>query len=195
MGKSDLIGRLKKLESALGDSRKLYRIFGSIDFLQKAIDLYRTPAKDRTMNSMSIMANLAKALWLFHDHFLWFGKIGLFQVNAARLSRGGAWCWVVALVCLIIRDLKNITNIEQEIGRLRNDQRNELASLTNSSQTNVALLAMDKDWRGAQVELLKDCLDLTLPLSTLGRVGPKLAAACGVLSTFITIKQEWLKIS
>jgi len=188
--KLEVILRLKKLESAASDARKLYRIFGSIAFLQKAIELYRKPGPDQTINSMSIVANIAKALWLFQDHFLWLGKIGIMQVNKEKLGRGGAWCWLVALGCLIIRDFRQITNLEQEMDRLRALRRDQQQSFDDSQ-----LKAKDKEWQTAQVELLKDCLDITLPLSTLGRVGPKFAALCGVLSTLIGIKQEFSKLT
>lgn len=192
MGKLDILVRLKKLEAAINSSRKCYRIVGSIDFFQKAVELYRKPGEDKLINSLSIIANVSKILWLFHDHLLWAGKIGILQVNSERLGRGGAWCWVVALVSLIIRDLKNITNLELQMGRLRNDEREE--QLSGGGPATAMLATKNKEWRTAQVELLKDCLDLTLPLNTLGRVGPKLAAACGILSTLIGIKQEWRKL-
>lgn len=57
-----------------------------------------------------------------------------------------------------------------------------------------AEIMLKKQLKIAQTELWKDMLDVALPLSMLGRISSKTGAICGILSSFITIKQEWGKL-
>lgn len=75
-----------------------------------------------------------------------------------------------------------MTNLENRIERSR---------LSSGGESEASLR---KQLKSVQTELWRDMLDVALPLSSLGRITMKTGAICGVLSTFITIKQEWNKL-
>ncbi|PIK48520.1 putative leishmanolysin-like peptidase [Apostichopus japonicus] len=43
-----------------------------------------------------VLGYLFKAIWLFSDHLIWFGKIKLIQIDTKRWGQRSAWCWLAA---------------------------------------------------------------------------------------------------
>lgn len=57
----------------------------TLDFIQKALDALGK--KDETEKALEVLGYLFKAIWLFSDHLIWFGKIKLIQVcNSTRIK-------------------------------------------------------------------------------------------------------------
>lgn len=56
----------------------VFRMARTLDFIQKALDALGK--KDETEKALEVLGYLFKAIWLFSDHLIWFGKIKLIQV-------------------------------------------------------------------------------------------------------------------
>ncbi|XP_014662128.1 PREDICTED: peroxisomal membrane protein 11A-like, partial [Priapulus caudatus] len=177
-----LIWRVKKLEAAMTSSRKLFRMFNSVEFLTKAID--SLAEKDDYLRYLSVIGMTGKGIWLLFDHLLWFGKIDMFKVNP-RYSRVSAWAWLAANIALTLRDLRKLHLLRMRTVTLKQAPQEEI----KEDYCNLRPLVV-----AVQLELAKDFCDIFIPLATLGYADTGLAAAGGVISSVIAMQQEWGKI-
>lgn len=177
--------RLKGLESAVGDARKLFRIVSSADFFQKALETWNRSGQDEILRVTQTLGFLGRVLWLFHDHAMWLTRAGVIKGDMAQLTRKSAWCWLLALAFLIARDLRHQALLDEKLRKAKEGGVGDPADTRR----------IQHEMRVARVELWKNVLDLLIPLSMLGRVGPKLGSFAGVITTLISIRQEWRKLN
>lgn len=58
---------------------KVFRMGNFIDLLHKTVNALSV--KGTALRLLSVIAQSMKAVWLFLDHIIWFGKVGLVKVS------------------------------------------------------------------------------------------------------------------
>ncbi|XP_071826200.1 peroxisomal membrane protein 11B-like [Apostichopus japonicus] len=173
------IQKVQNLESALTSSRKLFRMARTLDFLQKALDALGK--KDETEKALEVLGYLFKAIWLFSDHLIWFGKIKLIQIDTKQWGQRSAWCWLAANSTLAARDLYKLQQLII--------QAEELKQSGNSSHRGN----LPGDMQKVKLQLAVDLCDILIPLASLGYINKGLGAAGGVTSSLIGGYLVWEK--
>ncbi|XP_062518954.1 peroxisomal membrane protein 11B-like [Corticium candelabrum] len=97
---------LNTLESHLSLSRKLFRLFSSIDFLINALDSLKE--REPVVRYLTFSAMICKAIWLLIDHILWLSKANLINFETTRWTKRSNWIWLFGILFLIVRDVYNI---------------------------------------------------------------------------------------
>uniref|UniRef100_A0A0B6YTQ2 Peroxisomal membrane protein 11C n=1 Tax=Arion vulgaris TaxID=1028688 RepID=A0A0B6YTQ2_9EUPU len=177
--KGEIISRLTKLEGALGLSRKLFRLGNCVDLAYKAIDALSISHPG--IRALMVTSQTMKALWLFIDHFLWFGKIGAIKIDLVLWTRWSLRAW---LVCLATASLADIIQILHTQNKLRQHRKENWQNTTVPSNLQIQI-------RTLRMNFWRDVCDLFLPLGGLGYTNPGLSALCGVISSLIGFQQEW----
>lgn len=177
----DGIVKLQKLEAALGLSRKLFRIGNSIDLAHKAVDALSIP--NTGMMLLALTSHSMKALWLVIDHMLWFGKVGLTEVNLPFWTRWSLRAWLVAMTAATISGMLKIQQADNKLARFQKENGKD-AKVPGSLQAEL---------HSARLNFWRDLCDMFIPMGGLGYASPGFAAFCGFLSSLIGFHQEWEK--
>ncbi|XP_022110677.1 peroxisomal membrane protein 11A-like [Acanthaster planci] len=180
-GPKNTVQTVQNLESAVTTSRKLFRMFRSAEFAQKAMDMLALT--DDVQRLLTVIGYSGKALWLLVDHLIWFGKTDIYSVDTKKWSQRSAWCWLIALVSLTLNDLRKI----QLLARRAADM--QRAGTIKSMQG----AELQRDIQKAHLQLIIDASDLLIPLSVLGYVSKGWGALGGVVSSVVAIHVVWNK--
>jgi hypothetical protein len=96
-GDKELISKLSKGASAVGLSRKLFRFFRSIQFIQdflKGLDL-----EDTVERSLSTIKAFSLTIWMMIDHAQWMAKVGYIKLeNEKKLAELHSKTWFIGLL-------------------------------------------------------------------------------------------------
>ncbi|XP_059169993.1 peroxisomal membrane protein 11A-like [Physella acuta] len=179
--KGGVITRLRKLEGALGLSRKLFRLGNCIDLAHKASDALSIP--ELGMRLLTFTSQVMKALWLLIDHLLWFSKVGLVNVDQIFWNQWSLRAWLIALTTASIADMIKLQGVQNKLHRHRKEFGKD-AKISDKLQIEMHSVRMNF-WR--------DFCDLFIPLGGLSYVSPGFSALTGVVSSVIGFKQEWEK--
>ncbi|CAL1526067.1 unnamed protein product [Lymnaea stagnalis] len=177
----EVITRLRKLEGALGLSRKLFRLGNCVDLAHKAVEALATPNVD--LRILTFVSQATKALWLLIDHMLWFGKVGIIKIDQMFWTSWSLRAWLVALATASIADMIKLQNVQNKLHLFRK-QNGKQAKISEKLQIEMHSVRMNF-WR--------DFCDLFIPLGGLSYVSPGFSALTGVISSVIGFQQEWEK--
>ncbi|GFR81423.1 peroxisomal membrane protein 11 homolog [Elysia marginata] len=180
-GHADVIVKLQKLEAALGLSRKLFRMGNSMDLAHKAIDALSIP--NTGMMLLVLTSHSMKALWLLLDHLLWFGKVGLIEVNLPSLTRLSLRMWLIGMAAASISGMLKIQAADNKLARFQKE---------NGKNARVPS-PLQAELRASRLNFWRDLCDMLIPMGGLGYASPGLAALCGFVSSLIGFHQEWEK--
>ncbi|BFZ22479.1 hypothetical protein BsWGS_25518 [Bradybaena similaris] len=172
----EVITRLSKLEAALGLSRKLFRLGNCVDLAHKAVDAFSI--QNAGIRALTVTSHAMKSLWLFIDHFLWFGKVGVIKMDVVLWTRWSLRAWLLCLVTASVADVILLLEVQARLGREHTDPPGTVKQL----MTQV---------RGFRLNFWRDFCDIFIPLGGLGYASPGLSALCGVVSSVIGFLQEW----
>eukprot|EP01137_Pigoraptor_chileana_P026068 Opistho-2@96502 len=175
------IEKLSKLEGALGQSRKLFRLFKSLDFVQVIVKNHNHPD---TFLRVAINARAASlAVWLIFDHIVWAAKVGLISADTARWTRVSSRFWLFALAVAIAKDIYVINAAKEKERKAKGGSPQPLYP-TNAEQKTLYL------------DLIRDSFDIFLPASTLGYVqlSTRSVGIVGLVSSLIGGYQQWPKL-
>lgn len=174
------VQKVQSLESALTNSRKLFRMARTVDFLQKVLDAL--DRKDETEKTLEVLGYFFKALWLFSDHIIWFGKIKVIQIDTKDWGQKSAWCWLAANSFLAARDLYQLQQLI-----IQSEERKK------SGDTSLWSSKDQQELQKVKLQLAVDLCDILIPLGSLGYISKGLAAAGGVSSSLIGSYLVWQK--
>lgn len=123
---SELVRKLKALESALSSTRKTLRLGKTVDIvngIMKTLEL-----NDTFLRNVLTVSKISQAVFLTVDHYLWAEKVGIVVIsNKKVLSRISSQLWLFTLICNLIRDIHEIMNIisREKIRRLNQIKRHD----------------------------------------------------------------------
>eukprot|EP00698_Gefionella_okellyi_P002883 TRINITY_DN12748_c0_g1_i1.p1 TRINITY_DN12748_c0_g1~~TRINITY_DN12748_c0_g1_i1.p1 ORF type:complete len:245 (-),score=33.18 TRINITY_DN12748_c0_g1_i1:176-874(-) len=99
-----LSAKLTKVSSALSDGRKLLRLFKWLNDVLKLSQIYSS-AEPMHMQILNVGKSVFNLLYYLVDNTQWLGKVGLIQVDNARLSKHSGRFWMISLILAIIIDM------------------------------------------------------------------------------------------
>lgn len=170
----------------------VFRIGKPIDFYLEILKQLKNP--DAVLRNTISGRAVCLAGWLLLDHLLWFGKIGVINIDMKKWSRRASWFWLTGLLLAVTRDVYQYLKVtearQRYIQRALQQQPGEPFSVVLNSP---AVHQFDKDRRTHIIELVKDVFDLSIPTSSLELLplSPGLVGLLGLLSSLIGLKQVW----
>ncbi|XP_005107819.1 peroxisomal membrane protein 11A [Aplysia californica] len=177
----EVVARLRKLESALSLSRKLFRLGNSVDLAHKALDSLSIP--ETALMVLAVTSHSFKAIWLLMDHLLWLAKVGLVKVDNAFWTQWSLRAWLVALAAASASDVIKFERVHNQLDKHRKE---------NGADAKIPR-QLQLDMHAVRMNFWRDFCDLFIPLGGLRYVSPGVAAVCGVVSSVIGFTQEWEK--
>ncbi|CAG5135670.1 unnamed protein product [Candidula unifasciata] len=193
--------KLQRLSSALSTTRKFLRLGKSIDFLHGALcSLHLT---DSALRWCITLSKLNQSVYLFFDHIILAGRIGLASIDKDKWVTLSARFWIVTLILNLVRDIYEIVKIFMQEYKLqaaklsRSHYKNgasEHRQLTKPILTNTQIMKKCiLENQPVFLDFIKNLSDLVLPLETLGhvKVSPGLQGLVGSISSVISIASSW----
>jgi peroxin-11B len=145
-GNEEVVQKLKKGASAVGLSRKLMRMFRSVQFIQDF--LTATSVKDPIERSLGMIKAFALTIWMLVDHAQWMHKVGYIKLQQEkRWSEIHSKSWFVGLLFGV---LQNLYKYKGAIAKKDRDAKKELK---------------------LKQGIVKNGIDLIIPSQRLGWVG------------------------
>ncbi|KAK2710471.1 peroxisomal membrane protein 11B-like isoform X1 [Artemia franciscana] len=193
-----IISKLKNLEYHFGTFRKLLRFGKFLEAIKGAwITLH---CADVIYKVLLTLSKLAQAVFLFADHILWIGRVGLVKVKKSRWSTLSTRCWLYAILLNLARDIYEIHLASTYVRRTSNrsvswpHQGHFLPYINDPSAqrimepllntTNYAkLLARSRP--DVAIDLLKNLCDVFIPLTSQGytKLSAGVIGGLGVISS------------
>jgi peroxin-11B len=98
-----LLQRLQKGASQIGLSRKLFRFFRSVQFIQDFLKANSTDLVDLTLTRIKAMS---LGIWMAMDHFQWLHKVGYITLpNQKTINTVHSKAWFVGLFVGLVQNL------------------------------------------------------------------------------------------
>jgi len=189
----DTVNRLKDLEYTLSSSRKLLLLGRSVDVLYSAFQTIRLP--DHVLRLTLTLSRISSSFYLMCDHLVWFGRVGLLDINKKKWTDLSMKFWMYAIMMNLIRDAYELLHLlkvtrpsAQFLAKL------ERKEFENKSDLHVAMLRL-ADWvktnKSATLDTLKNLCDVFIPATALGHtdLGPGTIGFLGTISSAIALMQ------
>ena len=177
--------RLASVESNLSLGRKAFRWGKSLSFFNNLLKAVKDPKMDMVTKSTSIVANFCLGIWMLYDHLIWAGKTKLIKdLDLKSISYRACALWITGLFLNIIKTAYAL-------------QKNHQKALKQPNQDR-ALETISEQQFDLSLDLVRTCLDVTIPLNTLSpsfseRVPSGVLGVLGLVSSLIGIFQVWKK--
>ncbi|KAG8187484.1 hypothetical protein JTE90_009550 [Oedothorax gibbosus] len=186
----DVIDKLKELETILSTGRKLYRFGRGFDTMYAALSSLHLA--DLTLRYTVTFSKINMALYLFADHIIWLGRVGLIKVDKQKWTTLSYKLWLYYLVMNLTRDVYEISRIMNKlsIGGLNHELHGRKPQPSNTIFGRLNLLRrallLHKD---VVVDTVKNGCDVCLPLSQLGYlpISPRTVGLLGAVSSIAGI--------
>jgi peroxin-11B len=102
-GDKDLIDRLSKGAKSVGQTRKLMRMFRSLEFIQDLLKAVQV--KDPISRVLTVLKSTSLAIWMLVDHYQWMGKAGYLKLeNEKRLAQIHSKAWFYGLLAGLLNE-------------------------------------------------------------------------------------------
>jgi len=176
----NLSKKFSNLEAHSSISRKVFRLLKSLSHLQAAAKSFNEEDDD-IVRGTTVIQNLALAIWLYFDQFIWAAKIGLIQKDITTHTYRANVAWLIAMIAGIIKSLYLLRTTRE---------------LAHSTQKAELFRRRQIDYL---LELLRNVFDLPIPLTGLSKkaadiIPTGVVGFCGTISSIIGIQQVWSKI-
>ena len=115
-GNQDVIERLQKGAKSVGMTRKLMRMFKSLEFLN---DLLKAKSQDIYVQILNYLKNSFLMVWMLLDHYQWLCKAGYFVMFDEKLvSKLHSKAWFLGLLSNITLEFYKLqTVLEYKSGK------------------------------------------------------------------------------
>ena len=167
-GNPDLIERLSKGAKSVGQTRKLMRMFRSIEFIQALLKAVGT--KDVVSRVLTVVKSAFLAVWMLVDHVQWMGRAGYLKLDIEKqLATIHSKAWFYGLLCGLLNE-----------------------SYTLNSILNAEKLDSEKEFQ-TRKKILKSGLDIVVPMQRLGwlNVSDGVVGLCGTITSIMGIYDTW----
>jgi len=177
-GETDYSKRLLGLSNNTSTARKVFRLFKSLSFIQNAINSY-FDERDTILKVTTVSQNFCFAIWLYYDHFIWAGKVGLLKSDLTVVTKRSNLFWLAGLILAIIKQ----TYLLNQTFQLKKEN----FQVLTSNQVELSL------------ELIRNIFDVPIPLTGLNekaaqKISPSIVALLATFSSLIGFYQAWIKI-
>jgi hypothetical protein len=112
----------KKIDSLFGamrDSRKLFRLFKTINEYKKISDILKKNPSINVDNGLSILTRAFFGVYWIFDNLAILSKLKIFDKDPKTYSKTGATFWLLALLTNLISIVKDIIANEKKVEHLK----------------------------------------------------------------------------
>eukprot|EP01110_Echinostelium_bisporum_P000306 TRINITY_DN1070_c0_g1_i1.p1 TRINITY_DN1070_c0_g1~~TRINITY_DN1070_c0_g1_i1.p1 ORF type:complete len:246 (-),score=95.01 TRINITY_DN1070_c0_g1_i1:183-920(-) len=102
--KSDTAAKAKRIESAAGAARKVFRLGNELNELQKIRALLKT-GNFNLVNSLSLIRSIGMYWYWVFDHLVWAANLNLAKIDGPKYSYRGNFAYFVSLLAAITLDI------------------------------------------------------------------------------------------
>ena len=169
----------------------------SLDFIQGALKSIHI--KDTILRLTITLSKINQAFYLLFDHFLWFNNVGAVKLNKQYWSEISSRFYLATLTLNLIRDFYEIWNlIVEEVNK--SIERKKRSPYLNGDTNFHTLPSKERSLvyimhqnRTLLLETVKNLFDLSIPLSSLGRINlaPRTQGMFGLVSSAIAAATVW----
>jgi peroxin-11B len=206
-GHIDLASRFDALKGALGQARKVMRVFKPVENLQAAVKIAEAPFKGFTgaehlAQATQFTRQLAYATYLTTDSIIWlqFAKfLRLDKDKMAKIGRISQKAWFYGIVFSLISSTASLVNLRAQSRRFalqadvsRADEKDAAAAEADRRKQGRALLTQRQTIIS---QLVTDVFDFWIPANNLGytNLNDGVVGACGAITSYIALQKAWAK--
>lgn len=161
------IEKVKLLEFHLAMFRRLLRLGRCVDALYTALPFLHHP--DKIVQFLAVLTKITQAMYLLCDHIVWFGRVGLTEVDTTHWTSTANRYFFYSLVLLLARDAYEILQLYDVKHSIRK----------------LPLLQLVVNHKSLFLDLFKNSCDVLIPATGLGyfKFSPGAVGLFGVLSS------------
>jgi len=176
------------------------RLGRCLDVMHSALQTIHLP--DSTLRTTLTLSRIASSLYLLCDHILWFGRIGLINVDKNDWSNWSNKFWLYSITMNLVRDfyeifnllkISNSSNLAQKHYYGHSSRINVMPSHTPVTYETSFIRTVEWIIRNKNVctDTLKNFCDFWIPMTSLGhtKLSPSTIGFLGMLSSLIAILQ------
>ncbi len=172
------------------------RLGRCVDVMHSALQSLHLP--DSTLRVTLTFSRIASSLYLLCDHMLWFGRMGLIDVDKNEWSQWSNKFWLYSITMNLMRDFYEIINILKISNSTNLSQKHYLGHSSSihvmpshpsiTTQTAIEWIIKNKN---VCIDTLKNFCDFWIPMTCLGhaKLSPSTVGLLGLLSSLIAILQ------
>ena len=177
------------------------RLGKSVDFVHGA--LRSIHLADNILRWTITLSKLNQSVYLFFDHIVWAGRVGLATIDKDYWGKLSARFWIVTIVLNIIRDIYEILGIlyseikQRNAKKSRSQYKNGASEHKHLSRPSVGntqlLLKCVVENPPVFLDLVRNICDAVLPLEALGyiKASPGIQGLTGTVSSVLGIASTW----
>ncbi|KAL1456911.1 hypothetical protein WDU94_001598 [Cyamophila willieti] len=164
------VEKIKLLEFHLAMFRRLLRLGRCFDTLYSALPLLHHP--DKMVQMLVVLTKIAQGMFLLCDHIVWFGRVGITEVDTLHWSGTANRYFFYSIVLMLARDFYEIMQLYDVTKHSLKNRQMSLTELVCSNKT-------------VFLDLLKNACDVFIPATGLGYVkfNPGTVGFFGVMSS------------
>lgn len=173
---------IRSLEYTLSSFRKLLRLGRCMDSIYVALKMMKHP--DMVLKIILMTSKLANAIFLFADHIIWIGRVGLHKVNIEKWSKTANKYWLISIIMNLVRDIREIINILEREGK---NAFMNTSKLSLNTWKQYEMLFPVRNHKIVVMDTVKNGCDLLIPLTALGytKLTPGIIGVCGLVSSIV----------
>ncbi|XP_076029493.1 peroxisomal biogenesis factor 11ab [Oratosquilla oratoria] len=173
-GRRDFVTKLQILENSFSTFRKLLRLGKSLEILYGTLRTLHL--QDLVLRITLTFSRVYQTLYLFVDHIICIGRIGLVDINKTRWSQLADKFWLGSLILNLLRDLYEISVILQHKKLCKKPQILNCSgtpivrALYNHVPATRFVTQFAEEHKDICIDSLKNVCDLWIPLANMGKI-------------------------
>ncbi|XP_033337924.2 peroxisomal biogenesis factor 11ab [Megalopta genalis] len=173
---------IRSLEYTLSSFRKLLRLGRCLDSIHAGLKIMKHP--DTVLRVILVASKIANALFLFTDHIIWIGRVGLHKVNIEKWTKTSNKCWLLSIIMNLIRDIHEIVKI---LGHEGKNAFLNTSKISLNTWKQYEMFIPIRNHKEVVMDTVKNGCDLLIPLTALGytKLTPGTIGLCGVISSLV----------
>ncbi|BEJ16585.1 hypothetical protein CspHIS471_0511900 [Cutaneotrichosporon sp. HIS471] len=207
-GHVDLASRFDGLKGALGQARKLMRVFKPLENLQAAVKIAEAPLKGATgaehlAKATQLSRQLCYATYLTTDSIVWLQFAKFLRIDKdkmAKISRISQKAWFFGILFSLVSSAAGLVNLRAQSRRFAlqaevtrdDEEKDAAASEAERRKQGRALLAQRQTIIS---QLVTDVFDFWLPANALGYINLNdgVIGTAGAITSYIALQKAWAK--
>jgi len=180
------------LKSALGNGRKMLRLFKPIEHLQAALSTPNSPVLFEYVSSVA--RQLSYAGYLTFDAVVWMNAVkfmALEKETAARVNKISQRFWLAGIVFSVAAGMSKMNRQIKNVKKLKSASRT--AEKANADTMREEIKTLKTQIGAARYQLIQDLLDFWLPASNLEyvHINDGVAGIIGVITSLMAFNLSW----